>query len=269
MDMQYFWYTENTLDRMGLEGLGSPLFGPQHLLELAGALLLCLAAALVYRRLSSRGRRGMCWVVCCLILADELFKQVGALATGQWGVNYLPLHLCSINIFLILAQQLRPSALKQELLYCLCLPGALIALITPTWLDQPTLNFMRIHSLSIHTLLLMYPVMLLSGGFRPDVRRLPRCFAVLIGICIPIYAVNKLFTHLDLGSSAVHAGTNFLFLNYPEPGTPMELFGRWFGTEYGFLLGMPILLALIWALMYLPFLLLERRRRKTAPTAPA
>ena len=52
-----------------------------------------------------------------------------------------------------------------------------------------------------HALLVLYPTLLVVGGYRPSPRRIPQVLAFLFGSALPIYFLNK------------PLGTNFYFLN--------------------------------------------------------
>lgn len=69
--------------------------------------------------------------VFVLMLADEFMKQTVLLYTGQWNVTYLPLHLCSINIFVCWYDAIHQSRWSKEILYALCIPGAVVAMLSP------------------------------------------------------------------------------------------------------------------------------------------
>lgn len=159
------------------------------LLALAGVIIFC--AVLVFKRLSTAGRNRFLTVLTVLLLLDELAKYAIAIGTNDWYWGYLPLHLCSINIFVCLAYTLTKKDFFAEILYCLCLPGAAIALLVPTWNDLPMLNGMHLHSASVHIMLVMYPALLLANGFRPDYRRLPKILGLLTLVAVPIYFVNR------------------------------------------------------------------------------
>ena len=114
---------------------------------------------------------------------------------GNFNWDYLPLHLCSINIFLIALHAWKPSRLLDNFLYFICIPAATAALLFPTWTSLPAANFMFWHSTSVHILLAAYPIMLFSGGdIRPSVRYMGKCFLLLlamavssiVGTCVPL-----------------------------------------------------------------------------------
>ena len=165
------------------------------------------------------------------------------------SLDYLPLHLCSINIFLIALHAWRRPKLLDTFLYFVCLPAACAALLFPTWAPLPPLNFMVFHSFTVHFLLALYPLALtLRGDMDPQPRAFPRCFALLAAMAVPIWFFNRAF------------GTNFMFLMRAGEGNPLKLFER-FGSH---LLGYPVLLAAVFAVMYL---LLRVLRRRTAVPA--
>ena len=151
-----------------------PLFGTVHLIELALSALFLLGMVWWYRRSTPRTRRHILVGVTAALLADEAALLLGMACTGQWNWSYLPLHLCSINVFVCLYNTLTDRSWCKEELYALCIPGAALALLCPSWRDVPGwFTLINLHSVSIHALLVLYPVLLVAGGYRPSVRRVP------------------------------------------------------------------------------------------------
>ena len=172
--MSEFWMSyEMIAQRYGPGYQGYPLFGAVHLGELEAVAVCILLTARWYRRSPERTRRRILWGVTVLLLADEAVLVIAMLATGQWNWSYLPLHLCSIHIFLCTACTLTGKDWCKEELYALCTPGAAIALLCPGWLGTKAWSLINLHSVTLHGLLVLYPVLLVAGGFRPQVRRLP------------------------------------------------------------------------------------------------
>ena len=79
-----------------------PLYGGIHLTELALSLAFIAGMAWWYRRSSARTRRRILIGVTLLLVLDEAALLLGMELTGQWNWSYLPLHLCSINVFVCL-----------------------------------------------------------------------------------------------------------------------------------------------------------------------
>ena len=169
-----FWADRDAVEAVEPGYLAFHHFDGTHIALLALAAVIIFFAVLIFRRLSTAGRNRFFAVLTVLLLLDEFAKYAIAIGTNSWSWSYLPLHLCSINIFVCLAYTLTKKDLLAEFLYSLCLPGAVVALIVPTWNDLPILNGMHLHSASVHIMLVMYPVLVLANGFRPSFRRLPK-----------------------------------------------------------------------------------------------
>ena len=101
----------------------------------------------------------------------------------------------------------------------------------------PFWNLMHLHSYSIHVLLLLYPVLLLTGGFHPQVGHIRWVLAFLCATATPI----------------------FFFLNDPQGNAMTAFFARCFGERL-YLLGFLPALAEIWVLLYLPWYKAEQHR---------
>ena len=171
--MNDFWKSYDiTHAEYGADYRCYPLYGTVHLMELAISLAFIVGAALWYRRSSARTRRRILVGVTALLLLDEAALLLGMALTGQWNWSYLPLHLCNINVFVCLYNTITDRNWCKEELYALCIPGAMLALLCPSWLDVPSWwTLINLHSVSIHALLVLYPVLLVAGGYRPSPRR--------------------------------------------------------------------------------------------------
>ena len=164
--MSEFWMSYDLIaQRYGPGYQGYPLFGAVHWAELAATAALLLAVTRWYRRSGVHARRRILWGVTALLLADEAALVLAMALTGQWEPSYLPLHLCSIHIFLCLYNTLFDRDWCKEELYALCTPGAAIALLCPGWLGTKAWSFINLHSVSLHAQLLLYPILLVAGGF--------------------------------------------------------------------------------------------------------
>lgn len=232
--MNYWLDTVETIP----DGVGFRMYGGVHLSWLALFAVLLAASCLLYRRLPAHGRTRMRWVMAALIVADELFKMTFLWIGGNYTAEYLPLHLCSINILLIAWHAVRRNETLDHFLYTVGIPGALLALFFPSWVELPPQNLMHIHSFTVHILLAIYPIMLLAGGeIKLDVRRIPKVLGLLAVFAVIALIVNLLFD------------TNFMFLMSAESGNPLALFEDWLGSH---LWGFVVLLPLVILLMYTP-----------------
>ena len=243
---QYFFECSGTI----VKGVGFSHFDPLHLAWLLAFALFCGLSCHVYKKANTEKRKKIRLIFAGLLLLDELIKIVGLSAFGNYNVNYLPLHLCSINIILIAIHAVKPFGALNNFLYTICIPGALVALLFPSWTKLPLLNFMHLHSFTVHILLATYPIMLtLAGDIRPRIRELPKSLLLLAGMALPIYFVNLLFD------------TNFMFLMEAEKGNPLYAFEKMWGSH---LWGFPVIIAGVLLVMYSPHIVLFIKNRCNA-----
>ena len=131
--MNDFWKSYDiTHAEFGADYRCYPLYGGIHLTELALSLAFIAGMAWWYRRSSARTRRRILIGVTLLLVLDEAALLLGMELTGQWNWSYLPLHLCSINVFVCLYNTLTDRNWCKEELYALCIPGAALALLCPS-----------------------------------------------------------------------------------------------------------------------------------------
>ena len=242
--MTYFWDTVETIP----DGLGWTHYGPLHLTWLAVFVIVTAANCLLYRKLNKSGRLVWRRVVAALLLADEAFKLVPMIITGRFLIDYLPFHLCSINLFLIGFHAFKPGKMVDNFLYTVCIPGALAALLFPTWVRLPAWNYMLLHSFTVHILLSMYPLVLTVGGdIKPELKSLPKTIGLLACLAGVALVMNLVFD------------TNFMFLCYAEKGNPLYLFEQAWGSH---LLGFPVLITAVVFVMFLPIEIGRRMQKK-------
>ena len=223
-------------------GVGFTHFGGAHIAWLCFAAALIAALSLAYRRAPEEGRTRLRHALGWAVLACEALKDVNVLVQGGFDVWFLPLHLCGLAVFFTFAHSRRPAKTLGNFLYSCCMPGAAFALLTPDWTAYPPFSYHSIVGFVVHALLVAYPLMLVVGGdLRPEAKRLPRCFGILLCCAAPVAVFNHFF------------GTNYMFLSWPSPGSPLEWFASFLGSP-GYLLGYLPMLAVIWLALYLPFI---------------
>ncbi len=221
------------------DGRGFGLFSPAHL----AALLLCAAgiaaACLAARRLGAAGRRRLSLGIAWSALSLELLRALVLALAGEYP-DHLPLHLCSLAVFLLPLHAGKRGRLTGQFLYAFCLPGAAAALLLPDWRYYPLFHFMPLCGFTLHALTVAYVLAQLPGGeLRPEAARLPACLALMLALAAPVYLFDRL------------TGSNYMFLNWPPADTPLAWFAPWGRL---FVLGYLPLAAALWLPMYLPFL---------------
>lgn len=244
----YFLDTTGTIP----DGHGFSLFDLTHIVWLAVFICVVIVNCIWYRNMLPQHRELWKKIIAGLIVLDEVFKMVMLTVGKRYTFEYLPLHLCSINIFIIAIYTFKPNATLSSFLYTVCIPGAIAALLFPSWTSLPLGNFMHIHSFTVHILLALYPIVLCVGGdIKIDIKDVPKCLLMLVGMAIPIYCVNLL---LD---------TNFMFLMSADEGNPLYIFEQMWGSH---LLGYPVIIAGVLIVMHGPVLLFKTIKQRKNPS---
>ncbi len=220
--------------------MGFSRFGAAHLAMLA--LLTALSALVVFLG-SSRSpvrRQRLLRQMAVAMVAMEVSKDLILGMIGAFSLGYLPLHLCSLAMFICLYAAWHPdSDTAGQLLWSLCFSGGLAALLFPDWTRMPVLHFQSLHSFFYHAMLVQFSLIsLLSGQARPRLSHVWKVWVFLLCASLPVYGLNRLFH------------TNYMFLSHPIAGTPLELCAQLPG---GYLLNYGLLVAVILALLNLPF----------------
>ena len=242
----FFFDTVETIT----EGVGFEMFDKVHLMWLGIFIAICIIMCIAYRKMGESARKKARIALAALIVLDEIYKTVVLIACGTHTANYLPLHLCSINIITVAIHALKPTRALGNYLYTICIPAAIMALLTPSWTPLPLANFMHIHSFTVHIMLALYPIMLTAGGdIVPNVKQLPQCMGVLAIMVVPAFIVNLIFD------------TNFMFLMETETVSVLILFEELFGSH---LWAFPVLIPIILAVMQLPPFVMQKIKLKKA-----
>ena len=232
--MKYFLDTVDTIP----DGVGFAHFGRLHILWLVATLLATILCCVWYKRATAEKRNIWKKAIAILIVLDEIFKMVMLTIGGRYTVGYLPLHLCSINIFVVAIHAWKPNKTMGNFLYTVCIPGALAALLFPSWSQLPLGNFMHIHSFTIHALLAMYPIVLaVNSEIEVRIALVPKCLLMLVCMAVPVYVFNVLFD------------TNFMFLMEADPSNPLYFFEQLWGNH---LYGFPVIITGVIVVMYVP-----------------
>jgi hypothetical integral membrane protein (TIGR02206 family) len=237
------------------DGLGWEHFGPEHLTYLIGFALATIVMVLIYRRADNQGRKRIRYAYAWIVVLLEVVKQTLCLVTGVYEPGLLPLHLCGMSIIFIAVHAIWPNKTTAELLYSLSVPGAIAALLFSDWTMYPLANFFCQQSFFIHFFEFSFPLLLLSTGeLRPRFTQLWRCVVYLLIVVPPVYFFNHAFN------------TNFFFLNEAAPGSPLSFLQSSLGNP-GYIFGFMALVAGVWVLMYIPWILKTWREKRAASSA--
>ncbi len=226
------------------EGLGFRLYDTTHILWLLSFVLLCTTSLIIYKKLNTKNRNIMRICMASMVFVLETAKNCVAASVGDFGIGHMPFHLCGINVLLVTFCIFKRNKTVENFLYYIGIPGAMLALLTPDWVNMPCMNYFHIHSFVIHMFLVLYPfVLVVSGDLKPDFRAMPKCVLLLIGFAIPALILNLIFD------------TNFMFLMDTAGIAFLQMFKDIFGAhQWAF----PIILPIVMALMSLPLLIMNK-----------
>ena len=245
--MEYFWKQQDDIPA----GMGYPLFGVAHILSVGITLFLAWVILLFIIRLEDRKQRGILKTIPVLMLGMEVFKDLFLISVHRFGIGYLPLHICSIGIFVFLLREWLPWRWAKdvfgEIAFIIIMPASIAALMFADWtIYYPVLNFMNIYSYVWHGLLVLYPILLIKRrDISPSIRHIHYCLLLLCVVVPPIYAFDKSF------------GCNYFFVNWPVPNSPLSWMASFMGVP-GYLLGYAGLTIAVILILYLG---VERKRK--------
>ncbi len=259
-ELSEFWYTEYTMSRAhGYDYTVFNLFDRTHITWLIVCLVFTVGISLLYRKSSEKVRRRLEISVAMFALFLEVSRMIEEAVTDQWHITSLPLQLCSISAIFCAWYGIHPNRLAGNLLYALSMPGAALALISPSWTMLPVWSFNHLNSAIAHIVIFSYPIMLIAGGkFKPELKELPKVLAILAAMCLIVTPINEGYN------------SNFFFIGYAYGNPISTICAGIFGEDY-FVVGYAILLAIVEAGLYIPFEILRRRHscpHSGTPTTP-
>lgn len=238
--MDYFWKQQDDIP----QEMGYPLFGAAHLISVAVTLALAIFLLIVITRLEDEKRKRIQKIIPVVMVLMEIFKDLFLVAVHRFGIGYLPLHICSIGIFVFLLREYLPWAgakkVLGEIAFIIIMPASMAALLFADWtIYYPIWNFMNLYSYVWHGMLLLYPMLIrISNEISPSVKHIHYNLIFLLLIVPPIYIFDKI------------EGCNYFFLNWPVPGSPLVWLESFMGNP-GYLIGYAVITILVILLMYL------------------
>jgi len=228
------------------EGPAFDVFGPGHLLALSIIMGIIVFLVWGWRNPGEEAKRRARFVLGGIILIVESSWHVWNLANDTWNVQrHLPLHTCSMGVWLSIVMLTTRSYRLYEILYFVGIAGATQALLTPTLGIYGLPHFWAIQTLASHGLLVIALVYMTAiEGFRPTWMSVWRTMLILNLYMLLVTGINYLI------------GSNYMFtLRKPETISLLDALGPWpwyiFNAEF--------LALFFFSILYLPFALSSRR----------
>ena len=228
-------------------GQAFELFGLTHLAAL-GALILLNLFLIRFRNSSDGARSAIRWLLALILLGNEIAWHTWNYVVGKWTIQtMLPLHLCSVLVWLGALMLITKSYRIYEFMYFMGIAGAIQALATPDLGIYGFPHFRFFQTFISHGLIVTSAIyMTVVEGFRPTWKSMLR-----VAIWTNVYALIVFFINSYIGS-------NYLMINHkPELPSLLDLLPDWpIYILYMELIGVISLL-----LLYLPFAAKDLRDR--------
>jgi len=234
---------------------GAPfdLFGPAHLAILGIIVLIGFSFVFARKLWGEQTKRTFRYGLAIWLAVWELSWHIWSMYYKTWTIQTnLPLHLCSIFVWLSVIMLIKKNSTIYELAYFLGIGGAMQALITPDAGIYGLPHFRAVQTLAAHGgIVLAALYMTIVEGYRPTWQSFKRVFQ-----WTNIYMVIVFFINLAIGS-------NYLFIAHkPEFPTLIDVLAPW----PGYILELEVLALVVCFILYLPFMIKDLvAARRTVP----
>ncbi|MFS0862181.1 TIGR02206 family membrane protein [Fredinandcohnia sp. 179-A 10B2 NHS] len=177
------------------------------------------------------------WTLFSILVSSEVSHQIWLVATNQWEIGDLPLHLCSISTFICIYLFLKPSKKAFYLVFFTGLLPPILSMVTPELFHQfPHYRFLKyfLHHAAIAWSVIYFVV---YEGYRVPKKAVWTAFFLLNLIAVPIFFINLLLN------------TNFFYLANPTESKTILSF---FGSGFMYYINLEIAGLIVFYLTYLP-----------------
>ncbi len=222
------------------------LFGSAHLVALALVLLINLVIVASRKRFTDLGKKRFRFGLAALLVINELAFHLWNYSIGQWTIQtMLPLHLCSVLVWVSAYMLLTRSYSIYEFAYFLGIGGAIQALLTPDAGIYGFPHFRFFQTIISHGAIVTAAIyMTLVEGYRPYWSSLVR-----VAIWGNIYMAA-------VGIVNWLVGSNYLFIaRKPDTASLIDMLGPW----PWYIISLEVVAILMCLALYLPYVLRDRR----------
>lgn len=229
------------------EDVGFSLYGSKHLTVLAIILISTILIANKYKKIDQDGQQRVDLTISGLMILWIVIRTFFLIIIGKMSVYELPLHLCSLAGIFCFIYCFKKWKFLGELLYTLCLPGTILALIFPDWVKYPILSMISLGGFLFHAGVFTFiTCQMVSNKIKPTIKNLWQTVLFLCVLVPPILIFDK------------KVNANYLFVNWPSKGSPLEWIASFMGVP-GYLFGYALLILLLIFLMEIGYMIFTRR----------
>ena len=219
--------------------------GLAHLVAM-GALVLLNVFLLGLKNASSQARTRAAWTMAILLWANELGWHLWNWSIGKWTLQtMLPLHVCSILVWLGGWALVTRNKTVYEYLYFLGIGGALQAVLTPDLGAYGFPHYRFFQTFISHGLIVTAPIYMTAvEGFRPTWGSMRRVIVGGLIYMLFVTGVNWLI------------GSNYMYtLHKPPTASLFDIMPAW---PWYLLVTMGVAIVMF-VLLYLPFIIKDWR----------
>jgi hypothetical integral membrane protein (TIGR02206 family) len=229
------------------------LFSTQHLTAIAVFALVVLTLILARKKINERAGVRIRYTLAALLILNEISWHWWNYATGQWTVQtMLPLHLCSVFVFLSAIMLVTRNYRIYEFAYFLGIAGAIQPIFTPDLgiYSFPHLRYFQVF-ISHGSIVIAAIYMTFVEGYRPTWGSFARAFMWTNIYMAIVGLINGLI------------GSNYLFIAHkPETASLIDLLGPW----PWYILSLEAIGLVFFLILYLPFALRDLTTRPVVAT---
>ena len=232
---------------------GFDLFCTGHLVIIGALPVIVIILTILAVKLPAKASDILIKALSVAVLLGETLQDIQLTYEGGNIINYLPLHLCNLGIFVNLIASFsigKVRAFFSEVSLTLIAPGAMFAIITPDWNYRPLLSWLPLMCFFTHILLVTIPVLMYARDYsKPSFKHFYYPYVFLIAAAIPIYLFDK------------HVNRNYMYLLYPASDSPLSWMESFMGNP-GYLLGVAIMSGMILFVIYSALWIIGRMVKK-------
>jgi len=227
---------------------GAPfqLFGVHHLTVLTVLMMIIISLYYLGKSYNEKLKKCVRYFLIFLLPLQEISYHLWNYSVGLYSIQkMLPLHLCSMLVWLTPIMLLTKNYRLYELAFFWGIGGASMAMLTPDIASYgfPHYRFFQVF-VSHGSIILAACYATFVDHMRPTWKSMLRVIVLLNIFAVVVYAINILI------------GANYMFVVHkPETASIYDLFGPW----PWYLLVSEALCVVIFLLLYIPFTIKDRK----------
>lgn len=200
------------------QGKTFQLFGTEHLIALGSILVIILLLVLSRKKFNTKNKENLRDTMAAILILNEITWHLWNFFYDTWSIQkMLPLHVCSVLVWLSALMLINKSYRIYEFAYLLGIGGALQALLTPDLGIYGFPHYRFYQTFISHGLIVIAALyMTIAEEMRPTWKSLIRVFAFTNLYMVAVYGINTL----------IHS--NYLYVNgKPPTASVLDLLPDW------------------------------------------